>query len=460
MRRQLLALVTASTLVAGIAACSPTTDQPEVTEPPSSAATDPVDLETIELPSTDLGATSQWLLEIINGDHELTAAEAQERFAPSFLEAVGSPDEVVAAFSQAVTLGPFRPVGYDEATASATTHLQADSGSYLMSIALDGDLITGAAVQLAPEVPEPAESWDALTDRIEVFAVPTSVTVFDVSAGTIEEPVYAAGDLTGPQPSGSMFKLYVLLAVVAAVEAGDLTWDSPLTIDDAVRSLPSGVLQEEPDGTEVSVQEAATGMISISDNTATDLLIRAVGRDAVEAAIAEYAPDGADASTPLLTTRDFFEIGWGEGGLAQQWSAADDAGRAALIDQVASAPLTTVATDVTVPVWDRGVDWFFSAADLARAQLALAQAADTDAGARVAEILTANPGLNFGDHWDSVAFKGGSSIGVLGGSWYLTSADASFVIVVQSATADEAQAQEQASAIYLAGDAAALLAQE
>lgn len=458
MRRRTIALLTAAALIAGVSACTPAVEDP----PPSSASSsESAEPATVELPDSDLGSASQWVLDIINGEHALTTAEVEERFAPSFIEVLGTADDVVSAFAEGVALGPFRPVGYEEDAAGAATRLQTEGGDYLLSVTLDAELlITGAALAVAPEIPEQAESWDELTERADAMEAPTNVTVFDVSDGAVADPIYSAGPLTGPQPSGSMFKLFVLLAVVAAIEAGELTWDTSLTIDDGVRSLPSGVLQNEPDGTEVSVRDAATGMISISDNTATDLLIRAVGRDAVEAMIIEHAPDGADASTPMLTTREFFEIGWGDEGLADTWAAADDSERTALLGQVADTPLTTQATDVTEPVWDRDVDWFFSAADLARVHLALAQAARTDAGAPVTEILTANPGLSVGDAWETVAFKGGSSIGVLGGSWYLASADSSFVVVVQSATTDESHAQGQTSALLLAGDAAGLLAQE
>jgi beta-lactamase class A len=43
------------------------------------------------------------------------------------------------------------------------------------------------------------------------------------------------------------------------------------------------VLQYEPEGTQISVLDAAAKMISISDNTAADMLIHLVGRSAVEA---------------------------------------------------------------------------------------------------------------------------------------------------------------------------------
>src|SRR5690606_39753601 len=44
-------------------------------------------------------------------------------------------------------------------------------------------------------------------------------------------------------------------------------------------SLPTGILQEWPVGTPMTIQSLATLMISISDNTATDVLLRVAGRD-------------------------------------------------------------------------------------------------------------------------------------------------------------------------------------
>ncbi len=79
-------------------------------------------------------------------------------------------------------------------------------------------------------------------------------------------------------PLASVFKLYVLLATAEAVASGDASWDETLVLDDTDRSLPSGELQDAPAGTEVTVRDAASAMIRISDNTATDLLIRRLGR--------------------------------------------------------------------------------------------------------------------------------------------------------------------------------------
>ena len=70
------------------------------------------------------------------------------------------------------------------------------------------------------------------------------------------------------------------------------------------------------------------------------------------------------------------------------------------------------------------------------------------------------PGLDMGEGWDAVAFKGGSSVGVLGGSWLVEGDAGTYVVVVQSATTDEAQVVAQQPALHLATDAGTLLAAE
>ena len=59
-----------------------------------------------------------------------------------------------------------------------------------------------------------------------------------------------------------MFKLYILSAVANQIDAGDLKWDQQLTITEQIKSLPTGALQNKPDGTKVGVADAATKMIS------------------------------------------------------------------------------------------------------------------------------------------------------------------------------------------------------
>jgi len=70
---------------------------------------------------------------------------------------------------------------------------------------------------------------------------------------------------------------------------------------------------------------------------------------------------------------------------------------------------------VSTPVWQDGIEWFASARDVAAVHRALQETKD----AEVLGILSDNPGLGFDSgSWPFVAFKGGSSLGVLSGSWY------------------------------------------
>ena len=60
-------------------------------------------------------------------------------------------------------------------------------------------------------------------------------------------------------------------------------------LTEADRSLPSGTLQDAPIGSRYTLRDLAARMIRESDNTATDLLLRTVGRAGVEARLGQTA---------------------------------------------------------------------------------------------------------------------------------------------------------------------------
>lgn len=64
-------------------------------------------------------------------------------------------------------------------------------------------------------------------------------------------------------------------------------------------------MQDDPDGTQISVLDTAAKMISISDNTAANMLINLVGRSAVQAQDRQWS-DHAALNVPFLTTREAF----------------------------------------------------------------------------------------------------------------------------------------------------------
>lgn len=85
-------------------------------------------------------------------------------------------------------------------------------------------------------------------------------------------------------PSASLHKIPVMLAVEAEVERGRIGLDAPLVVTAGRRAGGSGLLKRRPAGSIVRVDEALDLMITRSDNTATNLLVDLVGREAVNRA--------------------------------------------------------------------------------------------------------------------------------------------------------------------------------
>ena len=84
--------------------------------------------------------------------------------------------------------------------------------------------------------------------------------------------------------------------------AGIKSSRSKVELKSSGNAVGSGSLQFVPTGTRVSVRETATKMISISDNTAADMLINLVGQPALESQVRQWSHD-PQLDSPFLTTR-------------------------------------------------------------------------------------------------------------------------------------------------------------
>ncbi len=82
---------------------------------------------------------------------------------------------------------------------------------------------------------------------------------------------------TDPMPAASSIKTPVLLAAMEDLDHGLLRWNEPLTLTKEVVGAGSGWMGASPLGTRYPVYEAAAEMIRVSDNTATNLLIKRLG---------------------------------------------------------------------------------------------------------------------------------------------------------------------------------------
>ena len=190
-------------------------------------------------------------------------------------------------------------------------------------------LISVLRISPANTGPTPA-TWADVDAALHLVAPQVRLLVADVSNGSCQ-PVHSIDPATAA-PLGSAFKLYVLDALGNAVAAGKVGWNQPLTVTAQFKGLPPGDLQNEPDGTQISVLDTAAKMISVSDNTATDMLINLVGRSAVEAALTATGMASPALDRPFLTTREIFILKLDQWpALAKRYSAADEPHRRALL---------------------------------------------------------------------------------------------------------------------------------
>ena len=243
-------------------------------------------------------------------------------------------------------------------------------------------------------MPTPPTTWAGVDAAVHSVAPQVRLLVANVTSGSCQ-PVHSIAPSTAA-PLGSAFKLYVLDALGTAVASGKVHWNQPLTITAQLKSLPSGELQTEPDGTRVLVRDAAAKMISISDNTAANMLISLVGRPAVEAALTATGMADPALDRPFLTTRELFILKLDDWpALAKRYLAANQAGRRALLaTTIDRAPLPTVAAAKawTTPRDINSLEWFASADDLCRVYTSLAALARRPGLSPIGNVLSINNG--------------------------------------------------------------------
>jgi beta-lactamase class A len=86
-------------------------------------------------------------------------------------------------------------------------------------------------------------------------------------------------DLGGDRafPAASIIKLPILIAFFQDVDAGKIRLNEPLVMRSDLVASGSGDLQDLPVGTQLTALETVTKMITISDNTATNMILDRMG---------------------------------------------------------------------------------------------------------------------------------------------------------------------------------------
>ncbi len=307
----------------------------------------------------------------------------------------------------------------------------------------EADTIVGLLIQpgMDPRVP-PLKSWDDLKERLAAASEKTSFSLRELVERTmnaapeedgqpaiptvireIQSRVYHNSET--PLAIGSAFKLWVLAALGSAIADGDARWDEPLKVNDALKSLPSGVMQSEKDGTEFTLRQFAEKMISISDNTATDHLIHKLGRDRCERTMAKCTLGHSDLNAPFLTTRDLFALKLsGSDDLPKKYISAGVLSRRELVSaggEVGKAtPQVMLAAAWKAPRFIDSLEWFASGQDLAATMWLLDDLSRKPGLEPIRDILAINPGIPIDRTiWTYAGYKGGSEPGVISLTWLL-----------------------------------------
>ncbi|MYV47380.1 serine hydrolase [Streptomyces sp. SID2888] len=380
------------------------------------------------------GAATRWAVGLLTAPGPPSEESMAARLVPAFL--AKHPQGFSAVLKSWRAQGPFELRSYEPVAHKSWTVLSDPSGArHTLSVTVDTNGLV-RIVNLQPEVVVPeVRDWAGLEEALHTPGVDHAVLAARLEPG--RTVVLHRSGADRPMPSGSVYKLYVLRALLHAVERGELRWDDEVTVRPELRSLPTGDTQDLPDGTRLPVREAAYRMIATSDNTATDLIADRLGRDAVERGAAGSGHHDPSLLRPFLTSRELFEIGWGDPELRTAWAGRDETGRRELLRRI-RRPMTVRVSDLGETRHRSGLDWHMSAFDVLRVLRALRDDSARDSTGTVEHILTANPGLTVDrGKWPRVYFKGGACPGVAMFCWLLEDRTGTPHVLVLRQIADE-----------------------
>ena len=131
-----------------------------------------------------------------------------------------------------------------------------------------------------------------------IAAVPAVTGMAARHLHTGQELTHKADDLYF---TASTFKVPILVELYRQVDMGVVDPSTRLELTDDARSPGSGVLKELAGGLRPTIRDLATLMIIVSDNTATDMLYRLVGRDRLNASMRDL---GLDRTSLPMTCKE------------------------------------------------------------------------------------------------------------------------------------------------------------
>lgn len=225
---------------------------------------------------------------------------------------------------------------------------------------------------------------------------------------------FVALNINERTPLGSIFKIFILDELAQEIKAGKHSWSDELAINSGWKSLPSGKMQNEEEGTKFTLKHYATEMISISDNTATDHLFNLLGRGSIEQQIkARGLKKTFGWSRPFLSTMELFKIrAFLTAPEYKQYAAGSRTERMLKIQRLQNKKDEEFQKSISSWQEPRGIydaEWFSTPSEVCDLMSKFNQEANQD----VIDTLSKNTPFVDEDIFEQALYKGGSEPGVI-----------------------------------------------
>ncbi|MEW6575510.1 MAG: serine hydrolase [Pseudomonadota bacterium] len=374
-------------------------------------------------PATPLDLRIGQLVPILNGK-----APLEDFFTPSFLAAVppaqfkAISDSFTRQYGSAVAISAVQKYGPN----SAVLQVEYEKAIATIEITVESVAPGKVAGLLAKGFALKGDSIEKI--KADFAALPGKSGFVVQKLGDDGVVTTHSANAESQFATGSTFKLYVLAELASQVAAGERRWSDVVPI--GVRNFSSSATQNWPLDTPVTLQTLATWMISVSDNAATDALMRELGREAIEGKLASIGHSAPDKALPMLTTVEAFALK-SNPALRQRFEKASEAGQRDLL-AAERAALSFAAIDMSHmgsgPNAIETIEWFASPKDTALLLNNLRRLDNQTAR----DIMAVNSGIGpaAAAKWRYLGYKGGSEPGVISmsflaqskaGQWYAIS---------------------------------------
>jgi beta-lactamase class A len=374
-------------------------------------------------PASSLNQRIDQLIPLIKGQ-----VAFEQYFSPTFLAAVppaqlktvieslitqyGQPLRIVSATKNRAN-GSTVKLAFEKGIATVEIDAETATPGYVIGLLFSGFEVSG-------------DSMDAI--KSEFQALPGSSGFVLAELPDNGQPRIIATHNPGQQFAiGSTFKLYILAELAAQVKAGERRWSDVVPLTN--HSFSSTATQGWPKDSPVTLYTLAGWMISVSDNGATDTLLFALGREAVERKLATIGHSAPDKTLPFLSTVEAFALKADPELRGRFLKATEAQQRDLLTSEKNKLTLEKVMGSSIggAPAAIDTIEWFASPYDLLTLMRHIRRQQDD----QMLSIMGINAGLGkaFKDNWRYAGYKGGSEPGVISMSYLLQSKSGKWYVV-------------------------------